>query len=69
MNQTVHTEVLPNGDRVRIQAVGEGWRRCDTITKVSGTGRKRRVQVEYRHYGPFAKVRDALFRWLAKNAD
>lgn len=69
MNQTVHTEVLPNGERVRIETAGHGWRRLDTIIRTSGTGRKRRVQVEYRHYGPFAKVRDAIFRWLAKNAD
>lgn len=69
MNQTVHTEVLPNGDRISIETTGHGWRRLDTIIRTSGAGRHRRVTVEYRHYGPFAKVRDAIFRLLAKNAD
>ena len=69
MQQAVHTEVRPDGERIKIETAGHGWRRCDTIIRTSGTGRNLRVKVEFKHYGPFGWLHDILFRWISKNAD
>ena len=66
---TVHPEIGPYGERISIETTGTGWRRRDTIITVVGTGRKKRVTVTFRYYGPLGRLYGAVFNWLAKNAD